>query len=57
MIENKFANLAEMPSTVPGFAPSIREVNPGKFVPDQWATSSSSTGLLYKHPKVKAPSI
>ena len=55
MMENRFTNLVEIPSTVPGFASSIREVNPGKFVPDQWAESSSSQGLFYKHPKVKAP--
>ncbi len=55
MIENNFTNLVEIPSTVPGFAPSIRNVSPEKFVPDQWATSSISQGLLYKHPKIKAP--
>lgn len=54
-LESSFTNLTRVPSTVPGFAPSIREVNPSKFIPDQWESTVVSEGLLYKHPTARSP--
>lgn len=55
LLEHRFTNLTRIPSTVPGFAPSIREVNPSKFIPEEWQVTVASEGLLYKHPLARAP--
>ena len=55
LLENKFTNMIIVPSTIPGFASSIRELNPSKFIPDQWNSIVLSEGLLYKHSSARNP--
>ena len=55
MLEHRFINMTRVPSTVPGFAPSVREVNPSKFIPEDWRSTVATEGLLYKHPSARAP--
>jgi hypothetical protein len=53
MLDSGFICLEEMKNSVPGFAPSIRELPIAKFLPDTWRSDLSSTTscvkFMYKH--------
>jgi hypothetical protein len=51
MLEAGFVCVAEVPSSVPGFAPPVREVGPVKLMPDGWNKDPTGCALLYKHAK------
>lgn len=51
MLEAGFVCVAEVPSSVPGFAPPVREVGPVKLLPDGWNSDPTGCALLYKHAK------
>ena len=52
MLDAGFCCVAEVASTVPGFAPPLREVPPTKFLPEGWNAHPSNVAVLYKHSKL-----
>ena len=52
-LDSGFTCLEEMKNSTPGFAPSLREVPPARFVSDNWNTrplsAPNTRTLMYKH--------
>jgi len=49
MLDEGFICIVEMKSTVPGFAPPVREMPKDKLIPDGWNSEMSSYSFMYKH--------
>jgi hypothetical protein len=49
MLDEGFICIVEMKSTVPGFAPPVREMPKDKLIPDGWNNEMSSYSFMYKH--------
>ena len=49
MLESGFVCLEEVPNSVPGFAPAMRDLPKSSFIPVAWTTNNSAITLIYKH--------
>ena len=49
MLDEGFICIVELKSTVPGFAPPVREMPKDKLIPDGWNGDLSSFSFMYKH--------
>lgn len=51
MLDSGFVCVAEVPSSVPGFAPPLRELGMQKLLPEKWCADSTVCAVMYKHPR------
>lgn len=49
MLDAGFVCVTEVPNSVPGFAPALRELPKSKFLPEGWNMNENATSIKYKH--------
>jgi len=49
MIDEHFIPVVELPNTVAGFSPSIKELPKGSFIPPDWNKDRFAAVFMYKH--------